>query len=185
MKRDELSTIGASLLTSLQSLIHSAFAQAGLTAADVHGIELLGGGVRMQIVQAAIAQMFPPSIVMGAKLDDCSVALGASLRCCQGLAEPSSSIKETGRGTVIISSYWLKIVLYKRLLGLSSETISTYRQQELDMQKTDAEVRALLAARNSLEAYVLDMRGVPRRKHGQNVDVTALNAVLDACEVQY
>ena len=104
MKRDELSTIGASLLTSLQSLIHSALAQAGLTAADVHGIELLGGGVRMQIVQAAIAQMFPPSIVMGAKLDDCSVALGASLRCCQGLAEPSSSIKESGGGTVVICS---------------------------------------------------------------------------------
>ena len=37
----------------------------------------------------------------------------------------------------------------------------------------------MLAARNELESYLLEMRAVPRRKHGDIVDAAALNALLD------
>jgi molecular chaperone DnaK (HSP70) len=99
LKRDELTSICADTLTALKAMISSALSSAGLTAADVHGIELLGGGSRMQVVQAAISGIFDAGVVVGAKFDDCSVALGASLL----LAHNTPSLPT--EGTVLTSSY--------------------------------------------------------------------------------
>jgi hypothetical protein len=65
---------------------------------------------------------------------------------------------------------------------MTLEGLAAAKSRELALQLVDAEVRALLAARNSLEAFVLDTRGAPRRKHGDSIDARALSAVLDECE---
>ena len=64
-------------------------------------------------------------------------------------------------------------------VGLSPAEIAAARADELVMQSRDAEITLLLAARNELESYLLEMRAVPRRKHGEVVDASALNALLD------
>ena len=159
MRRDELSEVCAEPLSALKSLITEALTSAGVSSNDIHGIELLGGGSRMQVVQNAVASQFEGDVVVGAKLDDCSVALGASLLLAQN-ASP-----------LVVDS-----------AGLSNEQLQEARKQELDMQTIDGEVKAFLNARNALEAFLLEMRGAPRRKHGESIDVKALNAILDECE---
>jgi hypothetical protein len=56
------------------------------------------------------------------------------------------------------------------------------RVSELEMQSCDGEIKLLLAARNELESYLLEMRSTPRRKHGNTIDASALNNLLDETE---
>jgi molecular chaperone DnaK (HSP70) len=160
LRREELSTICAAPLAALRALILQALSMAGVDVSEVHGVELLGGGGRMQAVQAVVSSLFDASVVVGAKLDDCSVALGASLLLVNNVP---SMVVEGG-------------------MGMSAADIQSSQAKELELQGVDAEVRALLAARNALEAYVLEMRGAPKRKHGQSIDAKALNSILDSCE---
>ena len=159
MRREELSEVCAEPLSTLKSVITGALSSAGVGSKDVHGIELLGGGSRMQIVQSAIASLFESDVVIGAKLDDCSVALGASLLLAQN--SPPLAVE---------------------VVGLTGEQLQDAKKLEVMMQTTDGEVKALLNARNALEAFVLEMRGAPRRKHGDSIDAKALNSILDECE---
>lgn len=159
MRREELSEVGAEPLTALKSTIQQALSSAGVDGKEVHGIELLGGGSRMQVVQSAIASLFGSDVVVGAKLDDCSVALGASLLLSQNISSLPVEVE-----------------------GMTSEQLLEAKKQELTMQTIDGEVKALLNARNALEAFVLEMRGAPKRKHGEAIDIKSLNTILDECE---
>ena len=66
--------------------------------------------------------------------------------------------------------------------GLSPEEVTAGRAREAAMRAADGELREQLAARNALESFVLEMRGAPRRKHGDKIDSAALTKLLDASE---
>lgn len=60
--------------------------------------------------------------------------------------------------------------------------ISALRGKELEMQLKDQEVRQLLAERNSMEAYMYDVKSSVSRKHGYLIDAAKLNLKMEEYE---
>ena len=126
LKRDDLNRLGASLLERFRAMIKDQLLK-GMSAgeiASVGAVEVLGGGVRMQVVQAVICEIFkdnkninnvtgPGTTAaspitshksLGAKLDDGSVALGAALIAANQRAQQTGDNKLGDSAAVTDSS---------------------------------------------------------------------------------
>merc|ERR1711871_1291617 len=91
LTRDEMSRSCDSILERFRSLLLSALSKAQLTPGDIHAIEIVGGGLRMQVVQAVVVSIFGESLPLGAKLDDNSVTYGAALAVVSKMAEEKAA----------------------------------------------------------------------------------------------
>jgi molecular chaperone DnaK (HSP70) len=146
MRRDDFANACKDILDKFKDLIISAITSAGVTLPlsdhnDIAAVEILGGGVRMQIVQAAIFDIVGKDTHLGAKFDDGSIALGAALLATAAASGAGDSSDD-------------KMKEYEGI-GLSQEELHAAREQEIAMQATDAEISAILAARNEIDAYIL------------------------------
>ena len=135
----------------------------------------------MQVVQQVLSEVFGSDMPLGAKFDDASVALGAAIfvnnaKAAQPAAAGSegSEKDESSTSTSTSSS--------STFPALGEKDLDSLRAREESMQKQDAEISQVLAVRNSLEAFLLDMRGAPRRNFGGSIDSGKLNALLDDVE---
>jgi heat shock 70kDa protein 4 len=214
LRREELSTLSADLLTRFQQLVQtaitSASANSGSDNNEIAAIEVLGGGLRMPIVQQALLQGIQASssspstsssLPLGAKLDDGSVALGAALLCSKSVAaaaaaaivpqpvdttDPIAAAAETTCDETAMAVVADDDVESSSTstLGLTVAEIDELRELEDKLRAADEEVQALHAAYNALESFILEMRSAPRSKHGQRyiADPAALQAVLDEAE---
>jgi hypothetical protein len=202
MTREEMARICAEPLQKLSEVLSQAVE--GISE-EISAIELVGGGVRMAMVQEMILSAIGKELPLGAKLDDGSLAVGAAILANEqadkaaqdlmaalaGNATPEAESADTSPAPLPDSP----------TLGLSLESLHQARQAEATMQvshpcslcspfseshaslqEKDREVRELLECRNVLEGYILDMKGVPNRKHGQAVDKVALNTALESKE---
>lgn len=178
MTRDDMSRVCAEQLNNFKELLGRA-----LEGVQVVAVEVAGGGVRMQVVQDAILASLGKELPLGAKLDDGSVAVGAAL-----LANEATSSATTGSaGSEATESDATADAEPTSLStdesnGLSTEQLVVARVAELAMQKKDNEIRELQSCRNEMEAYILDMRGAPKRKHGETIDNNALTDTLNEYE---
>lgn len=172
LKREELTSLCKAQLDSFRCLVETALSRANLSPSDIYAVEVLGGGIRMQVVQNVILQIFGNEMPMGAKFDDSSVALGAAIFVNKKASAPDTQSSETDCSSDDTSS----------TPALTPEEIETLRVQELAMQKQDNEIANMLAVRNALEAYMLDMRSAPRRKFGNTIDSGKLSKLLDETE---
>jgi len=184
LKRDEMSQLCHSLLERFQKLLLDTLSKAGVSSGDVFAVEVLGGGMRMQVVQAIISSIFGAEMPLGAKFDDASVGLGASIVVnnavvAAGGQEGVSSgvLGEEGEGGVKEDAS-----NSSAFPALSEAELTALRAQELVMQKQDADIARVQAVRNEMEAFLLDMRGAPRRKFGNTIDSGKLNTLLDDVE---
>jgi len=83
LTRAELSSVCDGVLQRLRNLITDVLAAAGLSGPQpVAAVEIVGGGVRMQVVQAVVSSIIGEDIPLGAKLDDNSIALVSTF--CSG-----------------------------------------------------------------------------------------------------
>ena len=134
--------------------------------------------------------------MLGAKFDDASLALGEALLATvtpvavepvspastevtgdaptEGSASvagdvPSQPMEVEGESKVAeaAAAAPMEVEPEAPTLGLSAEQLEGSKAIEMEMRARDAEIRTLLAAKNSMESYVLDMRGAPKRKHGE------------------
>lgn len=171
VRRDDYVSTNAPLVERFKALLVSALESAGVQ--EVAAVEVVGGGTRMPVLQQAITAKFGESIPLGAKFDDASVALGAALlKLKANSAEDGSPSLVTLAGQLSLDG----------TIGLTADEITAAKDREILMQKTDAELEELLAARNALEAYLLEMRAAKRRKHGEKIDAVALEKALDESE---
>lgn len=208
LNREELATLGSGLLDRLNSLLKDLLH--GMTAqeiAEVGAVEVLGGGVRMPIVQKVICELFKEckainnvtgpgavagdditaSKALGAKMDDGSVALGAALISTDMLTGDS---KETRAGGSIFITHadmadaGSAANIAEGVIGYDDAEMAELVELEKKMQEQDAEIEQLLAARNDLEAYILDCRGFPRQKYGtaEYIDLAGLDTLLNDVE---
>lgn len=165
LTRSEMISSCSNELQKFKELLLQAIAQSGVDISEIDNVEILGGGVRMPIIQAAILEVFSSCKVLGGKFDDSTVALGASL-----LAMKDDSTVGLGLSSTSI-------------VGILTDDMCTKaRAREIEMKSKDNEIVLKLAVRNQLESYLLEMRSAPRGKHGQLIDATALNNILDECE---
>lgn len=176
LRRDDLANICADLTAKFTDLIAAALQRSGVDKADIQAVEIVGGGIRMPILQQAIQAMFGSAMVLGAKLDDGSAALGAALVA----AASTDAEKSAYESSIVLLSALDNKLDAARGLGVTQLAAASAREQEL--QVLDAELVQLLAARNKLESYVLEMRSVKRRKYGDQIDAKALDQLLDDSE---
>jgi len=59
-------------------------------------------------------------------------------------------------------------------IGLTDAQLEESRATEILMRARDTEIKVLLATRNDLEAYLLELRGAPNRKHGTEREVSVV-----------
>ena len=199
LRREELSSLCAPIMTRFKGLISNTLAAAGVgEAGGLAAVEVLGGGVRMQIIHEAILE-FAGDLPLGAKLDDGSVAVGAALKAVpppvlsvdeiaakMTVSEEVDSVTETDNTTMKqdmkqdnssneeeVEARW----------GLSEEDLSAAVTAEKRMRVQDAEILRLLECRNEMEAYIFEMRGCSSQKHGDLIaDPDALRATCDEFE---
>ena len=187
LSRDEMSRLAAKPLADIRALLEKVLVSAGITAADVSAVEITGGGVRMQVVQSIILDAFSGSIgsgtnALGAKLDDGSIALGAALVCNKVYADDAVAPTPTPDSAYVALGMPEEALLTASTRGYSTEELSTMREQELAMQEQDKKITVLLAKRNEMEAYLLECRQFPSRKHGDTIPALKLEDCLNEYE---
>lgn len=62
---------------------------------------------------------------------------------------------------------------------MSAEALQEAIEKERELKVQDASIRAFLAAKNSMESFILEMRLAPKRKFGDTINTAELNAVRD------
>jgi hypothetical protein len=185
IRRDELSTLCASQLARFKDLLNTAlFTEAnGITlGASLGAVEVLGGGARMQVVQQVIHSVVGQALPFGFKLDDSAVALGAALLCAQSLKQTTAETVEGAVTQVNPIAAANAQAAAAQTIGLAANELDAAYAAELSMQAQDFEIRQIMEQRNKLEAFILEMRSAPGKKHGKSIDSGALNAVLDEYE---
>jgi hypoxia up-regulated 1 len=111
MSRSKLEELSADLFERTLKPVEVALEKAGLTAADIDEIELVGGGVRMPRIQQQLAEFFDGKD-LGVHLNgDEAMALGAAFRA----ANLSNSFRVRQVGMTDIASYPIGV----RLVDLS------------------------------------------------------------------
>ena len=175
LKRDELGHLCEGLLGRFKDLLNAALfnAQDGVNpGTNLGAIEVLGGGVRMQVVQQVVHTVCGQHLPFGFKLDDSAIALGAALLAMQSrTASADAVVTENPIAEGAAAS-----------VGLTPAEVDAAYANELSMQAQDYEIKQIMAMRNKLESFILEMRSAPGKKHGQSIDRAALNNVLDDAE---
>jgi molecular chaperone DnaK (HSP70) len=213
LKRDEFAALADSLLGRLKELLHTAlFVQADTsrvgTATEGEGaqtqeeavfpgsqlaaVEVLGGGVRMPIVQQALHAVCGAQVAsFGFKLDDAAVALGAALLCVKyhaalppitPTAATTTTTAEQTAATASETEFEMEVEASLPAVGLTPQELAAACEAEQAMQAQDRELMLMMRLRNTMEAHILDLRGAPSSKHGGSIDRAALSAVLDEYE---
>ena len=96
LRRDELLSICASPLQEMQDMIKNALTAAG-EGTTVSAVEIVGGGMRMQVVQQALLDVIGQDVTIGAKFDDGSAALGCAI-LANNMTKPSDSVNADMNG---------------------------------------------------------------------------------------
>ena len=205
LTRDDLQKINAPLLERFRIFLRDVLLKdlSAKDIAEIVAIDVLGGGMRMQIVQNLVADIFRENrhvttstgIVLGAKLDDGSVALGASLiSTFQNVQSKKDGKSADGE----VNGYNTDPTVYVPLgnfalagaeapagvVGFTADEITALVAKEQAMQEQDLAIEKLLAARNNLESYILECRAMKRHKYGgaAYIDAKALDKLVDECE---
>ena len=139
---------------------------------NLAAIEILGGGARMQIVQQVIHTVCGTTLPLGFKLDDAAVALGSALLSTQALKNNTFQASTTTTTTTSSTN----------TIGFTETELNSAYLNELTMQAKDYEIKEIMNKRNKLEAYILELRSAPSKKHGKSIDSAQLNALLDEYE---
>ena len=167
MSRNDLTTASADLLARVEALISDALQDCGVATSEIKGVELVGGGSRMVVVQeATVLKMFGKDMPLHAKLDDTSGCVGAALIAADRRGEGEETSVRSEEGS----------------LGLSDEALAAAVAGEIALQKRDADARALVDARNALEESIYKWRGASDRKHAELIDTSLLSSALDGAE---
>jgi len=211
LKREDLNKFGSALLDRFRALLKDVLLK-GLSEKeinDIAAVEVLGGGVRMQIVQSIICEVFRSNNninntigspitdnsqkMLGAKLDDGSVALGAALVASHQRAQLTAESKMPAQGDG--NNYNTDPAVFSPVgafatagtaaadgvTGFTADEIVALIAQEQKMQEQDRSIEQLLACRNDMEAYILYCRGFKRHKFGgaEYIDGKALDLLID------
>ncbi|OWZ23545.1 Heat shock protein70 [Phytophthora megakarya] len=136
-----------------------------VSSADIASVEIVGGGTRIPFVQEAIIAAFPAdqqrdTALIGRMLDSTTaIALGAAF-----------------------SSEFAAIVSETSEIDEDAAELARYVALEQEFQARDAELTAIAHERNAIEAFVYEMRSKSSSKHGDKLDTSKLNPLLDAAE---
>ncbi|KAG1712049.1 hypothetical protein DVH05_009290 [Phytophthora capsici] len=158
---EELCTAERATVTKmLQKTLEAA--KESVPSADIASVEIVGGGTRIPFVQEAIIAAFPAeqrrdTALIGRMLDSTTaIALGAAFSSEVAAEASVETVDET--------------------------LLAHYVELEQKFQARDDELTAIAHERNAIEAFVYEMRSKSSGKHGDKIDTSKLNPLLDAAE---
>ncbi|KAG7396226.1 hypothetical protein PHYBOEH_002606 [Phytophthora boehmeriae] len=134
-----------------------------VASAEIASVEIVGGGTRIPFVQNAIIEAFPSeqhrdSALIGRMMDSTTaIALGAAFTSEVVNAAPAVSNEDAAE-------------------------LERYIALEQEFQARDTELAAIAHERNAIEAFVYEMRSKSSAKHGDKLDNSKLNPLLDSAE---
>lgn len=159
LSRSLLEEVAKPQLQSLEELISKSLADAGVSAAEVHSIELVGGGKSIPKIQQTLSAMFPEADADVAEAVEDAKPVALSKRLRFGLDAASamaigSALYAAGRRA--LPSKW---DLASHRSSLADEaTLTQCRELETWMMKTNEEEVLRLAKGNELESYIYTVR---------------------------
>ncbi|RMX67036.1 hypothetical protein KXD40_004165 [Peronospora effusa] len=162
---EELCVAERARITELLQTVLEA-AKDSVASADIASVEVVGGGTRIPFVQEAIMGVFPAEqqrhgALIGRMLDSTTaIALGAAFSS-EVAAAAAAPLAEADEDAMDLARY---IAL------------------EQEFQARDAELAAISHERNAIESFVYEMRSKSNGKHGDKLDSSKLNPLLDAAE---
>lgn len=137
MTREEMARICAEPLQRLSQVLNQA---AEGIKEDIFAVELVGGGVRMAMVQEMILTAIGKELPLGAKLDDGSIAVGAAIlaneqadKAAQDLVTALANASASGESEAGDDATPVPLP-ETPTLGLSLENLLLARQSEVAMQ---------------------------------------------------
>ncbi|RLN68736.1 hypothetical protein BBP00_00000789 [Phytophthora kernoviae] len=137
-----------------------------VTSAEIASAEIVGGGTRIPFVQNAIIEAFPSeqhrdSALIGRMMDSTTaIALGAAF----------SSEVATMLATAPVEA------------NEDVVELARYVALEQEFQARDVELAAIAHEKNAIEAFVYEMRSKSGGKHGDKLEGSKLNPLLDSAE---
>ncbi|CAI5737506.1 unnamed protein product [Hyaloperonospora brassicae] len=168
MSRNVFEELCAAERTRIAELLQKALeaAKESVVIADIASVEIVGGGTRIPFVQEAILSVFPieqqrNGALIGRMLDSTTaIALGAAFSS-EAVAAEEMAVVEADEDAAVLAQY---IALEK------------------EFQTRDAELIAIAHERNAIESFVYEMRSKSGGKHGDKLDASKLNPLLEAAE---
>ncbi|KAF1330759.1 Hsp70-like protein, partial [Globisporangium splendens] len=148
-------------------LMARALEKSQVPPAQIASVEIVGGGTRIPFVQAAILKAFGTDLQRGGNLigrmldSTTAIAVGAAFSGDAIAATPADSVQ---------------------LSDEQQKALGAYVALEEQMRARDVEIAAIAHERNAIEAFVYEMRAKGSGKHGEKLDSTALNPLLDEAE---
>eukprot|EP00730_Choanoeca_flexa_P015477 TRINITY_DN7113_c0_g1_i3.p1 TRINITY_DN7113_c0_g1~~TRINITY_DN7113_c0_g1_i3.p1 ORF type:complete len:737 (+),score=250.94 TRINITY_DN7113_c0_g1_i3:50-2260(+) len=155
-EREQLEANCQHLIAQLQEAMQAVLTQANVTAEQVSGVELVGGGTCIPFVQGAADKVFGADKLRTTLDRTCAGAIGAAVlagRQAEG-AEAQSS-KDVAQELVDV---------------------------EVRMSQQDAAIDELHAARNALEAYIFDTRKLRNGDYADKFDSEGTMPLLEEAE---
>uniref|UniRef100_A0AAV1UXY2 Uncharacterized protein n=1 Tax=Peronospora matthiolae TaxID=2874970 RepID=A0AAV1UXY2_9STRA len=166
MSRNVFEELCVAERTRIAELLQKALeaAKESVGSADIASVEIVGGGTRIPFVQEAILSVFPieqqrNGALIGRMLDSTTaIALGAAF-----LSKVAGSTDTTPADE-------------------DAAVLAEYVALEKEFQTRDAELIAIANERNAIESFVYEIRSKSSGKHGDKLDTSKLNPLLDAAE---
>ena len=202
LTREEMASICAEPLREFKSLVQDALdnvTDGEGNPVSLDTVEILGGGMRMQVAQNALLEVIGGALHMGAKFDDGSAALGGAIVTKKRYSMTNAEeLKHTSEVTSEespadeqptsdsekppyndASNFFVVHGAVDLTVSPFVEKVSAAREKELEMQRKDAEVRQMQAERNAMESYMYEMKSAVGRKHGQLIDSAVLSQKME------
>lgn len=159
LSRDAFERLCAAERSRVVEMVRSAIASANVPADSIASVEIVGGGTRVPFVQSAIleALLSSDSSLIGRMLDSTTaIAVGAaySRDLIEAAEDKSDAIEEIDQ--------WIAL--------------------EREMQARDADLAAIAHERNAIESFVYEMRSKRHEAHGDLIDSSKLDPLLEAAE---
>lgn len=174
-------------VTRFKALVAQALAAAGVEEGALAAVEITGGAMRMPCLQeAVVAAAGFAGKPLGLKLDDNAVAYGAALLLAGGPAGAlvANGNENGGAENEAAAATGPSLLLRGEAGGnLGAEERAALAAAEAARVARDGELHALAEVKNSMESFVLELRGMAgHAKFGKLVDQGQVAAFADGLE---
>lgn len=177
--RDEFDVESSELLATLVALATRALADAGLAAADVQLVEIVGGGTRVPSVQAALKQVFGRECSHHINSDEGGL-FGASYFAAH-LAPYAVSVVSG-----LVESVGSAAVVSEASLRLSVAEIEAGKATLEQWRAHDALEQSTVDAKNELESFIFATKSMASESESSDlrlfVEQSAIDALLKFCD---
>ncbi|CAL9767311.1 unnamed protein product [Musa acuminata subsp. burmannicoides] len=169
IKREEFEQISTPILERVKRPLEKALVEAGLSVENIHSVEVVGSGSRVPAIIRILTEFFGKEPRRTMNASEC-VARGCSLQCA--ILSPTFKVREFQVEVprkVKKTNVPITELVYG---GMSAEELQKAVEKEFEMALQDKLMEETKDRKNTVEAYVYDMRNKLHDKYQDFVTST-------------